>query len=92
MASGEAQITKMSSRGQVVIPEQVRNLMSLEEGALFAVFPNKEADSILLKQLILPEPKKAFDDMAKWATEHAKQKGLDTNTKTIVEKQHGRRK
>lgn len=44
--------TKMSSRGQVVIPEDIRKLMKLEKGAQFVVL--SEGDAILLKQLTPP--------------------------------------
>ena len=56
----EAQITRMSSKGQVVIPEEIRNDLNLEPGSRFVVFGRKGANSILLKKLDLPESSKAF--------------------------------
>lgn len=44
--------TKMSSRGQVVIPEEIRNKMKLKEGARFVVLEN--TDTVLFK--FIPEP------------------------------------
>ncbi len=84
----QAQITKMSSRGQVVIPEGVREEMGLEAGSTFVVFARKDADSILLKKLEFREPVKAFEEMVKWSRQHAAEKGLDTSVKKIVEAQH----
>ncbi len=87
-----AQITKMSSRGQVVIPEEVRNELGLGEGSAFVVFARKDADAILLKRLEFQEPTKAFEEMVKWSQQHAKKKGFDTSVKKIVETQHKRRR
>ena len=60
----DAQITKMSTRGQIVIPEEVRNDLGLEAGSQFVVYGNKEADSILLKKLEFPDPAKAFKNLS----------------------------
>ena len=88
----QAQITKMSSRGQVVIPEGIREEMGLETGSTFVVFARKDADSILLKRLEFQEPVKAFEEMVKWSRQHALEKGLDTSVKKIVEMQHKHRR
>lgn len=44
--------TKMSSRGQVVIPENVRNEMGLQAGAQFVV--TSQGDAVMLKKVSLP--------------------------------------
>ena len=44
--------TKLSSRGQVVIPEEIRNRLGLEEGAQFVVVG--EGDVVVLKALKAP--------------------------------------
>lgn len=44
--------TKMSSRGQVVIPEEIRLKLNLKEGSRFIVV--EEGDTVLFK--VLPEP------------------------------------
>ncbi|MBI4361012.1 AbrB/MazE/SpoVT family DNA-binding domain-containing protein [Candidatus Micrarchaeota archaeon] len=90
--SKDLQITKMSSRGQIVIPEGIRDELDLHAGSTFVVFGKKEADAIMLKKLEFPEPSKAFDEMAQWGEKHAKSKGLDTSASRIVENQHKRRK
>lgn len=88
----ETQITKMSSRGQIVIPEGIRDEMGLEAGSTFVVFARKDADSILLKKLEFQAPVKAFEEMVKWSRQHATEKGLDTSVKKIVETQHKQRR
>lgn len=46
--------TKMSSRGQVVIPESVRNSLGLKAGSRFVVIGQE--DMVLLKVLLPPSP------------------------------------
>lgn len=43
------EITKASSRGQIVIPTSIRNKMRLKEGSVFAV--SSERDMIVLRKL-----------------------------------------
>jgi len=44
--------TKMSSRGQVVIPETIRNEMGLKPGAKFVVV--SQGDAVMLKRIATP--------------------------------------
>jgi AbrB family looped-hinge helix DNA binding protein len=44
--------TKMSSRGQVVIPEEIRNKLGLKTGDRFLVIADN--DVVILKSLISP--------------------------------------
>ena len=82
----------MSSKGQVVIPEGIRDDLNLQAGAVFVVFARKDSDAILLKKLDFPEPTKALEELAKWGEQHAKKKGFDTSPEQIVKMQHGGRK
>lgn len=45
-------ITKMSSKGQVVIPLHIRNKVKMEEGECLAIF--EENDLIVLKKIPAP--------------------------------------
>ena len=45
-------VTKMSSKGQVVIPEAIRKELGLEPGTRFLVVANQ--DAILLKEIAPP--------------------------------------
>lgn len=48
-------ITKISSKGQIVIPSEIREKMNLEEGNLLIISDND--DSISIKKLELPKIK-----------------------------------
>jgi len=51
----EVEFTKLSSKGQVVIPQDIREDMKLKPGTPFAVIEQK--DSILLKKIEIPKAK-----------------------------------
>lgn len=49
----EADTTRVSSRGQVVIPQSVRSAIHLREGEVLAVYG--EGDTIVLKRVTTPD-------------------------------------
>ena len=49
----ELEFTKLSSKGQIVIPHSVREELKLDEGTPFAVMAKK--DTILLKKIKMPK-------------------------------------
>jgi len=65
--------TRMSSKGQVVIPETIRKRLKLEEGSQFVVVG--DADVIILKAIALPELDE-FDALIQEARKQAKAAGL----------------
>lgn len=65
--------TKLSSRGQVVIPEDVRRRLGLEPGAQFVVIG--EGDTILLRR-IRPPSLEDFDALLARARSAAAEAGL----------------
>ena len=65
--------TKMSSKGQVVIPEQVREQLALEPGSQFVVVGDK--DVVILKRIVAPSLSE-FDGLIKEARSQAKAAGL----------------
>jgi len=65
--------TKMSSRGQVVIPEEIRNRLGLKAGIQFVVLG--ERDVVILKTLAAPSMTE-FDDLISKARKQAKKSGL----------------
>lgn len=65
--------TKMSSKGQIVIPEETRNRLGLKAGDKFVVIGDK--DVLILKALSVPSLNE-FDDLIKEARKQAKAAGL----------------
>jgi AbrB family looped-hinge helix DNA binding protein len=65
--------TRMSSRGQVVIPEEIRKALKLTEGNQFVVLG--ENDVIMLK-VITPPSMKNFDKLIAQARKQKIQSGI----------------
>jgi AbrB family looped-hinge helix DNA binding protein len=65
--------TKMSSKGQVVIPEEVRDRLGLKPGVQFVVIG--ERDVVILKVLAAPSMAD-FDRIVKEARKRARQAGM----------------
>jgi AbrB family looped-hinge helix DNA binding protein len=65
--------TRMSSKGQIVIPENIRNRLGLKPGIQFIVVG--EDDVVILKTLTAPLMN-AFDGIIRKARRQAKTSGL----------------
>jgi AbrB family looped-hinge helix DNA binding protein len=65
--------TRMSSKGQVVIPETIRKRLKLEEGAQFVVVGN---DDVIILKAIAPPDLGEFDALIQQARKQAKAAGL----------------
>lgn len=81
--------TRMSSKGQVVIPESIRKRLDLKEGAHFLVVGDE--DVVILKVVTLPDMNE-FDDLIRLARKQAKEAGLKPNDiNSAVAKARGRK-
>lgn len=65
--------TKMSSRGQVVIPEAIRDRLGLDAGVQFAVFAQ---DDVVMLKVIGPPSTEEYAHLRKRLREHARKAGL----------------
>lgn len=65
--------TKMTSKGQIVIPEETRKRLGLKAGDKFLVVG--DGDVVILKTLTTPSLNE-FDDLIKIARKQAKVSGL----------------
>ena len=65
--------TRMSSRGQIVIPETIRKQLNLKAGAQFVVVGND--DVVILKAITAPDMD-TFDSLIQQARQQAKLAGL----------------
>jgi AbrB family looped-hinge helix DNA binding protein len=69
----EAATTKLSSKGQVVIPEEIRDRLGLKPGAQFVVLGDR--DVVILKVIQTPDMAE-FDDLVGRARKAARKAGL----------------
>jgi AbrB family looped-hinge helix DNA binding protein len=65
--------TRMSSKGQVVIPEDVRKQLRLDTGAQFIVLGE---DDVVILKMVKPPSMADFDHLVKKARAAAKASGL----------------
>ncbi len=81
--------TKMSSKGQVVIPEDIRKRLNLQAGAQFVVVGDK--DVVILKS-ITPPSIDEFDSLIADARKKGKQAGLKkADIKNAIHKVRGKK-
>ena len=73
--------TKMSSKGQVVIPEGIRKRLGLKTGAQFVVVGDK--DVVILKA-ISPPSMEDFDALISEARRQAKKAGMKQSDITVA--------
>lgn len=76
-------ITKISSKGQVVIPSEIREKMNLEEGNLLII--SDSDDSICMKKIELPNIK-SWKEATKLFREAAKKSNFSNDDlKKLIE-------
>ncbi|MDI6807548.1 MAG: AbrB/MazE/SpoVT family DNA-binding domain-containing protein [Candidatus Eisenbacteria bacterium] len=81
--------TKMSSKGQVVIPEEIRKQLHLKPGSRFIIVG--DGDVVILKE-ILPPSMREFNRLIADARRRAKQSGMkrsDIKKALSVARRHG---
>ena len=69
----EVQITTTSLKGQVVIPQEIREHMKIESGTKFAVYGR--GDTIIFKRVELPTVKD-FERLTEFGRTFAARKGI----------------
>jgi AbrB family looped-hinge helix DNA binding protein len=70
---GSLATTKLSSKGQVVIPEEIRLRLGLKEGTQFVVVGDR--DVVILKS-IAPPAMQEFDELVRRARGAARKAGM----------------
>jgi len=62
MKSGNLELVKMSGKGQLVVPQDVREISNLNPGERFVAFPVKEG--VLFKRVEIPKIKIDFESLS----------------------------
>lgn len=70
----DAEIVKMSAKGQLVVPQGIREMEGLNEGDRFVPLPVKEG--VLFKKIKIPNVKVEFENLAKEVEERFKKQGI----------------
>ncbi len=68
------ELTKVTSKGQVVIPSGIRKELKLKEGSQLAV--SNIGGLVLMRKVFIPDPKREFAALTKFGVEFAKKKGI----------------
>lgn len=78
------EIITMSSKGQIVVPKDLRERLGLDTGTNFAIFGKD--DTLVLKRVDAPKAREVFEELAAWGREFAKKKGF--KEEEVMEKIH----
>ena len=73
MNKSEVQITTVSPKGQVVIPQEIRKKLNIKPGTKYAVYGRD--DTIIFKRIEVPGIE-VFERLVDWGTEFARKKGI----------------
>ena len=82
---GNIEVASMSSRGQIVIPQELRKKLRIEIGEKFVVLGKD--DTIILKKLEIPSFK-GFEKLLKETREFIKEKNIKESSVEEVIKKH----
>jgi len=80
----------MSSKGQIVVPKEIRKDLRLEKGANFAIYG--KGDTLILKKMKTLSPDEMFEQLTKWGTKFAKEKGIKSEEDVVRIIHEGRRR
>lgn len=75
-------LTKMTTKGQVVIPVDIREELNIEEGTPLAV--SRLREFIILKKINITDPKKEFEKLTGWGETFARKKGIKNEQKVVT--------
>jgi len=87
----DIELTKMTSKGQIVIPLDIRREIHAETGTVFAVFGSR--DMIMLKRILKPTKEELQKDWAKLTEEGEKKAKIlgikESDVDSIIHKRRG---
>ena len=68
------ELTKITSKGQVVIPSEIRKELHLEEGNQMIV--SKMGKLVIMRKISIKDPKEAFERLVEFGQEFAKKRNI----------------
>lgn len=81
-------LTKVTSKGQVVIPAEIRKALGLEEGSQIVV--SRLGELVLMRKISIPDPKKEFEKLTKFGEAFARKKGIKSEAEVAARIHKGR--
>ena len=75
------ELTTISTKGQVVIPQHIRKDLGLEVGSQIVI--SKMEDFVVLKKVNIPDPKEEFKKLTGLGQKHAKKLGLKSEEDVV---------
>lgn len=82
------ELVTMSSKGQIVIPKDLREQLSFGKGISFAVFGKD--DTLILKKVNVPSAREVFEKIHKFGVEFARKRGLkESDVEKMIHKGRG---
>ena len=83
------EITKVSTKGQIVIPQEIRKELGLEAGASVAI--EKSRNIVILRKIQLPDLKKEFEALTKTGRAWAKKNKIknEDDVARLIHKMRG---
>ena len=75
------ELTKITSKGQVVIPSEIRKELHLEEGNQMVV--SRMGKLVVMRKIAIKYPKEAFERLVEFGQEFAKKRNIK-NEEDIV--------
>ena len=76
----DIEITKASTRGQIVLPKNIREKIGIKSGDYFAVY--SDGDTIFIRKIEMKKLKEMFEKTSEEIRKHAKEKGI---TKKMID-------
>ncbi len=70
----ETELVKMSPKGQLVVPQDLREEEGFKPGDRFVAFPVKEG--VIFKKIVIPDAAAEFEKLSKKVTEKFKKYGI----------------
>ena len=86
----EPEVTTISEKGQVVIPQSIRKELGIKPRTKFLVFGR--GDTVIMKRLELPDVKKEWDDIFKMMDKKGLKLSEEEIQKEIAAERRERRK
>jgi AbrB family looped-hinge helix DNA binding protein len=85
-----AEISTISTKGQVVIPQDIRKELGLETGTNVVI--SRMDDYVILKKIEIPDIRKEFRQLTRWGNEYARRRGIRSEEEVVRLIHEGRKR